>query len=59
MVAMIALIVCRRFSAGSNTMLAPDSNTSPVTSSPDDMPACSMISLRTTVFGRGTPAGSA
>jgi hypothetical protein len=32
-------------------MLAGDSNTSPVTSSPEVMPVCSMISRPTTVFG--------
>ena len=40
----MALMVWRRFSAWSNTMLAPDSKTSPVTSSPEVMPVCSMIS---------------
>src|SRR5262245_60810437 len=47
----IALIVWRRFSAWSNTMLAPDSKTSPVTSRPEVMPVCSMISRPTVVLG--------
>src|SRR5690349_13639074 len=47
----IALIVCRRFSAWSNTILAGELNTSPVTSRPEVMPVCSMISRPTMVFG--------
>ncbi len=45
------MIVCSRFSAWSNTMLAGDSKTSPVTSRPLLMPVCSIISRPTTVFG--------
>src|SRR6516225_8825369 len=47
----MALMVCRRFSAWSKTMLAPELNTSPVTSRPEVMPVCSMISLPTVVLG--------
>ena len=43
-------MVCRRFSAWSKTMLAPDPKTSPVTSRPEVMPVCSMMSLPTTVL---------
>ena len=43
-------MVCRRFSAWSNTMLAFDVKTSSVTSRPLAMPVCSMISRPTTVF---------
>ena len=39
------------FSAWSNTMLAPELKTSPVTSRPEVMPVSSMISRPTMVFG--------
>src|SRR5262245_26008397 len=47
----MALMVWRRFSAWSKTMLAADSKTSPVTSRPLVIPVCSMISRPTVVFG--------
>ena len=47
----MALMVCRRFSAWSNTMLAGDPKTSRVTSNPEVIPVCSIISRPTVVFG--------
>src|SRR4029079_12878251 len=46
----MALIVCRRFSAWSKTMLAGERKTSSVTSSPPLIPVASAISAPTVVF---------
>ena len=52
-------MVWSRFSAWSNTMLAGDSKTSPVTSRPSRSRRARLFSVRRSYSGRGTPGGSA